>query len=100
MTFPPTDSRSAGRMAGTPGQPHTSPFARAPGAAEQGRREVARLEALVGANRDPVRRVTARAIDVQLKAVARNVADRGDGQRLQQEGDARSAAPRESRMQH
>src|ERR1700716_2246550 len=82
VTFPPTGSSSAGRITGAPGQPQTSPFARPLPAAEPGRREVARLEALVAVDRDPACRMTARAIDMQLEAVARDVADRGDGQRV------------------
>jgi hypothetical protein len=44
--------------------------------------------------------VTARAIDVQFETVARDIADRCDGQRLQHAGKAKAALRRESRMQH
>jgi len=56
--------------------------------AEPGRREVARLEALVAVDRDPACRMTARAVDIQLKAVACDVADRGDGQRAKHADEA------------
>jgi hypothetical protein len=51
----------------------------ATGAAEPRLRKVVPVQAIVAVDRLPARRITARAVDVQLEAVARDVADRGDG---------------------
>jgi hypothetical protein len=88
VIVPPIGSSSTDRICGAPGAAADLTVRSAAPAAEPSRREVVCLEALVAVDRDSARRMTARAIDMPFEAQARDVADRGDGQRLQHKSEA------------